>query len=85
MEILFCRKVFLKWAIPGLFFFIFVCSIQLKQMFKIIFADDWIQTLESEDNDLLTEPLSLMLNRLNGHFTYEKNDNKRKEAVAGPH
>ena len=54
-------------------------------MFKIIFADDWIQTLESEDNDLLTEPLSLMLNRLNGHFTYEKNDNKRKEAVAGPH
>ena len=38
---------FLKWAIPGLFSFIFVFSIQLieksKQMFNINFANDWFR------------------------------------------
>ena len=41
---------FLKWAIPGLFFFIFVFSnfdtVDSKQMFNIIFADDWIRTAD---------------------------------------
>ena len=36
-----------KWAIPGIFLFIFVFSIQLtinKQMFNVNFADDWSRT-----------------------------------------
>ena len=37
--------IFLKWAIPGLFFFIFVFSIQLTvNKCSINFADDWIRT-----------------------------------------
>ena len=36
--------VFLKCANPGLFFFIFVFSVQLIVNIQYIFADDWIQT-----------------------------------------
>ena len=37
---------FLKWAIPGLFFFIFVFSIQLAVNVQLIFAGDWIRTTD---------------------------------------
>ena len=38
---------FKKWAIPGLFFFIFVVSIQLKEKISIKkFANDWIWTVD---------------------------------------
>ena len=36
---------FFKWAVPGLFFFIFVFSIQLTvNKCSIKFPDDWIRT-----------------------------------------
>ena len=39
---------FFKWAIPGLFLFIFVFSIQLTlNKCSINFADDWIRTADS--------------------------------------
>ena len=42
------RKLFLKkWAILGIFFFIFVFSIQLTAYnCSINFADDWIRTTD---------------------------------------
>ena len=40
-------SVFLKWAIPGLFFFIFVFSIHLTVNVQYKFlADDWIRTAD---------------------------------------
>ena len=49
-----------NWAIPGLFFFIFVFSIQL--IVHIYFADDWIRTA-----DLWCQKQPLYQLRLN-HF-----------------
>ena len=43
-------SLFKKWAIPGLFFFIFVCSIhswqQTNVQYKYFFANDWIRTAD---------------------------------------
>ena len=44
-ELLGLHIIFFKWAIPGLFFFIFDIKYS-KQMININFADDWIQTAD---------------------------------------
>ena len=65
--------IFFKWAIPGLFFFIFVFSIQLTVNVQYIFCrrlDLNHRPLESEATSLPTEPQPLSRG-INFNATYK--------------
>ena len=71
---LYGRHFFFKWAIPGLFFFIFIFSIQLKVIF-CRWLDSNRGPLELDANTLPTEPQPLSGNHF---FTTEVRKSHRR-------